>query len=71
MDIEKLQKNLEGRGFTFKYFETGAEAADYLAEQMTGGGHGLALEDRAERGAGQGREGAGVRLERERHRRDG
>ena len=34
MDIEKLKKNLEGRGFGFKYFETGAEAADYLASQM-------------------------------------
>ena len=36
MDIERLKKNLEGRGFTFKYFETGAEASDYLAEQMAG-----------------------------------
>lgn len=34
MDIQKLKKNLEGRGFGFKYFETGAEAADYLASQM-------------------------------------
>ena len=36
MDIERLKKNLEGRGFTLKYFETGAEASDYLAEQMAG-----------------------------------
>lgn len=36
MDIERLKKNLQGRGFTFKYFETGAEASDYLAEQMAG-----------------------------------
>ncbi len=36
MDIEKLKKNLEGRGFTFKYFETGAEAADYLAGRLEG-----------------------------------
>ena len=34
MDIEKLKKSLEGRGFTFRYFETGAEAADYLTEQF-------------------------------------
>lgn len=75
MDIEKLKKSLEGRGFTFRYFETGAEAADYLTEQLAGKtvgiggsktveaiglyeklpgqgrGRGLALEDRAERGA--------------------
>lgn len=36
MDIEKLKKSLEGRGFTFRYFETGAEAADYLTEQLAG-----------------------------------
>ena len=36
MDIEKLKKSLEGHGFAFRYFETGAEAADYLAEQMAG-----------------------------------
>lgn len=36
MDIEKLKKNLEGHGFVFRYFETGAEAADYLAERTAG-----------------------------------
>ena len=36
MDIEKLKKSLEGHGFAFRYFETGAEAADYLAEQLAG-----------------------------------
>ena len=36
MDIEKLKKSFEGRGFTFRYFETGAEAADYLTEQLAG-----------------------------------
>lgn len=36
MNIEKLQKNLESRGFTFKFFETGAEAADYLLGELKG-----------------------------------
>jgi L-lactate utilization protein LutB len=36
MNIEKLQKNLEKRGFGFKFFETGAEAADYVAGQLKG-----------------------------------
>lgn len=36
MDIEKLQKNLEKRGFGFKFFETGEEAADYIAGCLHG-----------------------------------
>lgn len=36
MDIGKLQKNLEKRGFGFKYFETGAEAADYISGELEG-----------------------------------
>lgn len=34
MDIEKLKKSAEGRGFAFRYFETGAEAADYLVSEL-------------------------------------
>lgn len=29
-DMEKTEKNLEGRGFRVHRFATGAEAADYL-----------------------------------------
>ena len=36
MDIPKLRKNLELRGFDFKFFETGAEAADYVAGELGG-----------------------------------
>ena len=36
MDIEKLKKSMSGRGWDFKYFETGAEAADYLAWELAG-----------------------------------
>jgi L-lactate utilization protein LutB len=36
MDIENLKKNLTRRGFGFRYFETGAEAADYVAGQLSG-----------------------------------
>ncbi|MEG1632568.1 MAG: lactate utilization protein [Oscillospiraceae bacterium] len=36
MDIEKLEKNLLKRGFGFKFCETGAEAADYVAAQLSG-----------------------------------
>ena len=36
MDIEKLKKNAEGRGFSFRYFATGAEAADYLTGELAG-----------------------------------
>ena len=36
MDIEKLKKNAEGRGFSFRYFDTGAEAADYLTGELAG-----------------------------------
>lgn len=34
MDIEKIKKNFEGRGFSFKYFATGAQAADYLVGEI-------------------------------------
>ncbi|MEG1773423.1 MAG: lactate utilization protein [Oscillospiraceae bacterium] len=36
MDVQKLRKNLEERGFAVSYFETGAEAASYLASTLTG-----------------------------------
>ena len=36
MDIEKTVKNLELRGFGVRQFATGAEAAQYLAEQLKG-----------------------------------
>lgn len=36
MDIENLKKNLVKRGFSFSWFETGAEAADYVASQLSG-----------------------------------
>ena len=36
MDWNKLQKNLEARGFSVKVFDTGAEAADYLAGAIHG-----------------------------------
>lgn len=36
MDIEKLKKNAEARGFSFKYFATAAEAADYLVGELAG-----------------------------------
>jgi len=36
MDLEKLRKNLIKRGFDYKYFETGAEAADYINGELDG-----------------------------------
>ncbi|NCB50938.1 MAG: lactate utilization protein [Clostridia bacterium] len=36
MDLEKLRKNLQLRGFDFKYFETGEEAADYINGELDG-----------------------------------
>ncbi len=36
MDVEKLKKSVEGRDWSFKYFATGAEAADYLALELAG-----------------------------------
>lgn len=36
MNIEKLKENMESRGFSFRYFETRAEAADYLVEALAG-----------------------------------
>ncbi len=36
MDTSKLEKNLRARGIDFKYFETGAQAADYLAGELAG-----------------------------------
>ena len=34
MDIKKAVKNLEGRGFKVRFFETKEEAADYLADTI-------------------------------------
>ena len=34
--LDAFKAQAEGRGFTFRYFETGAEAADYLTEQLAG-----------------------------------
>ncbi len=36
MDIEKLEKNLCKKGFDFAHFQTGAEAADYIAASLSG-----------------------------------
>lgn len=36
MDITRLKTVFENRGFSVQYFEKGAEAADYLAEQTAG-----------------------------------
>ena len=36
MDAEKLKKSMTGRGWDFKHFATGAEAADYLAGELAG-----------------------------------
>lgn len=36
MDITRLEKNACERGFSFRYFESGADAADYLAEELSG-----------------------------------
>lgn len=36
MDAEKLQRSLKARGWDFKHFATGDEAADYLAGELSG-----------------------------------
>ena len=36
MNLELLQKNLEARGFTYRYFDTAQQAADYLADTIQG-----------------------------------
>lgn len=36
MDVEKLKRSFEGRGWSFKHFATGSEAADYLAGELAG-----------------------------------
>ena len=36
MDVEKLKKSMNGRGWDFTYFETGAEAAEYLTGELAG-----------------------------------
>ena len=36
MNLELLQKNLEARGFTYRYFETAQAAADYLTDSIQG-----------------------------------
>lgn len=36
MDIEKLRKNAGAKGFSFKYFATAREAADYMVGELTG-----------------------------------
>lgn len=36
MNLEALQKNVEARGFSFRYFDTAQQAADYLAESIHG-----------------------------------
>lgn len=36
MDVEKLRKSVNSRGWDFKYFETGEEAADYIAGELAG-----------------------------------
>ena len=36
MNAEKTIKNLKLRGFQVQHFATGAQAADYLAEQIQG-----------------------------------
>ena len=36
MNLELLQKNLEAKGFTYRYFNTAQQAADYLADSIQG-----------------------------------
>lgn len=36
MNLENLQKNAEARGFSYRYFDTAAQAADYLAGSISG-----------------------------------
>lgn len=41
MDAEKLQRSLKARGWDFKHFATGEEAADYLAGELSGASVGI------------------------------
>ena len=41
MDIEKLKKSMESRGWSFKSFATGAEAAEYLGGELAGAAVGI------------------------------
>ncbi len=41
MDAEKLQRSLRARGWDFKHFATGEEAADYLAGELSGASVGI------------------------------
>ena len=36
MNLENLQKNVEARGLSYRYFDTAAQAADYLAGSISG-----------------------------------
>ena len=36
MNLENLQKNAEAWGFSYRYFDTAAQAADYLAGSISG-----------------------------------
>lgn len=36
MNLENLQKNAEAKGFSYRYFDTAAQAADYLAGSISG-----------------------------------
>ena len=36
MNLENLQKNVEARGFSYRYFDTAAQATDYLAGSISG-----------------------------------
>ncbi len=36
MNLENLQKNVEARGFSYRYFDTAAQAANYLAGSISG-----------------------------------
>lgn len=36
MNLENLQKNVEAKGFSYRYFDTAAQAADYLAGSISG-----------------------------------
>lgn len=41
MDIEKLKKSMESRGWSFKSFASGAEAAEYLGGELAGAAVGI------------------------------
>ena len=40
-DIDKLKKSIESRGWSFKRFASGAEAANYLASELAGSSVGI------------------------------